>query len=86
MDIVITVCDQAAQEVCPIWPGRPATAHWSTVDPAAVQGTEQEKTRAFARAFHELEARLKLLTRLQFETADEPSLTRKLHEIGDTAT
>jgi arsenate reductase len=86
MDIVITVCDHAAQEVCPVWPGHPVTAHWGIADPAAVQGTEQEKVRAFEQAFRELDARLRLFTRLHFETSDELALKRKLQEIGHTAT
>ncbi|HEX2459193.1 MAG TPA: arsenate reductase ArsC [Vicinamibacterales bacterium] len=86
MDIVITVCDHAAQEVCPVWPGHPVTAHWGIADPAAVQGTEQEKVRAFEQAFRELDARLRLFTRLHFEMSDELALKRKLQEIGHTAT
>jgi arsenate reductase (thioredoxin) len=86
MDIVITVCDHAAQEVCPVWPGHPVTAHWGIADPAAVQGTEQEKVRAFEQAFRELDARLRLFTRLLFEMSDELALKRKLQEIGHTAT
>jgi len=59
VDFVITVCDQAALEVCPIWPGRPATAHWSIADPAAIDGSDREKQQAFERAFRELDARIK---------------------------
>jgi arsenate reductase (thioredoxin) len=86
MDIVITVCDHAAQEVCPIWPGRPVTAHWGIADPAAVEGTRQEKTRAFENTYRELDARLQLFTQLHFEPSDELALKRRLQEIGDNAT
>jgi arsenate reductase (thioredoxin) len=81
-DFVITVCDHAAQEVCPIWPGHPVTAHWGVQDPAAVQGTDQKKARAFNNAFRELEARLRILTGLRLEGLDAPALKRSLDEIG----
>jgi arsenate reductase len=84
MDLVITVCDQAAQEVCPIWPGHPATAHWGISDPAAVQGTEQEKARAFDNAFRELDARLKLFIGLRLDSLDTLALKRRLDEIDQT--
>lgn len=58
MDYIFTVCDSAAAESCPVWPGRPATAHWSTDDPAAVQGSDEQKRKAFLRAFTELRARI----------------------------
>ena len=58
MDLVYTVCDNAAAETCPLWPGQPVTAHWGIADPAAVQGTDQEKRKAFLRAFSELSARI----------------------------
>ena len=60
LDFVFTVCDNAAQEVCPIWPGQPMTAHWGIHDPAAVEGSDEEKERAFNKAFRELDARLKI--------------------------
>jgi protein-tyrosine-phosphatase len=59
MDFIFTVCDNAAREACPIWPGHPATAHWSTPDPAAVGGSDEQKRRAFDDAFRALEARIK---------------------------
>ena len=60
LDFVFTVCDRAAQEVCPFWPGQPMTAHWGPEDPAAVAGSDEEKTRAFQKAFRELDARIDL--------------------------
>src|SRR5216684_3339361 len=74
MDFVFTVCDNAAAEVCPIWPGQPMTAHWGISDPAAVQGTIEEKARAFQKAFRELDARIKSFTSLHIESLDQLSL------------
>ncbi len=82
LDFVFTVCDNAAQEVCPIWPGQPMTAHWGIADPAAVEGTDEEKERAFSRALRELDARLKIFTSLRLEALDRLSLQRQLDEIG----
>jgi arsenate reductase len=64
LDLIFTVCDNAAGEVCPIWPGHPITAHWGIDDPAAVEGTDEEKRQAFKKAFLELEARIELLVDL----------------------
>lgn len=63
MDVVVTVCDNAAAEVCPVWPGHPATAHWSIRDPAAVSGSHEERARAFGDVFRELEARVQEFVR-----------------------
>jgi arsenate reductase len=82
MDVIFTVCDQAAGEACPVWPGKPATAHWGLPDPAAVEGTELEKRSAFRDAFATLERRIKLFTGLHVEAMDRPSLERTLAEIG----
>jgi arsenate reductase len=82
LHFVFTVCDRAAQEMCPIWPGQPMTAHWGVPDPAGVEGTEDEKTRAFNLAFRELSARIGLFTSLRLEALDELSLKRQLDEIG----
>jgi len=82
MDFVFTVCDNAAAEVCPTWPGQPMTAHWGIHDPAAVEGTDDEKLRAFNKAFRELDARLKIFTSLRLEMLDEMSLKRQLDAIG----
>jgi arsenate reductase len=82
MDFVFTVCDNAAAEVCPTWPGQPMTAHWGIHDPAAVEGTDDEKLRAFNKAFRELDARLKIFTSLRLEMLDKMSLQRQLDAIG----
>jgi arsenate reductase len=84
MDFVFTVCDQAAQEPCPVWPGHPTTAHWGVPDPAAVEGAELEKREAFRRAFRELENRIKIFVNLRVEALDRLSLKKKVEEIGRT--
>jgi arsenate reductase len=82
LDFVFTVCDQAAGEVCPIWPGQPMTAHWGIEDPAAVQGTGEEKRRAFFRAYNQLQNRLSIFVSLPLEKLDRLALKNKLDEIG----
>jgi arsenate reductase (thioredoxin) len=82
IDFVFTVCDNAAAEVCPTWPGQPMTAHWGIHDPAAVEGTDDEKLRAFNKAFRELDARLKIFTSLRLEMLDQMSLQRQLDALG----
>jgi arsenate reductase len=82
MDFVFTVCDQAASEVCPVWPGNPVTAHWGVPDPASVEGTEAEKNRAFRYAFQALETRIKLFTALRLDALDRLAIKRKVDEIG----
>jgi protein-tyrosine-phosphatase len=82
LDFVFTVCDRAAQEPCPVWPGQPMTAHWGVADPAAVEGSPGERTRAFERAFRELDARIKIFTSLRIDALDELTLKRRLDEIG----
>ena len=84
LDFVFTVCDNAAGETCPVWPGQPVTAHWGIADPAANTGTEQEKRKAFLRAFAELSARINLLLALPLEKLDRLTLKRRLDEIGKT--
>ncbi|HEX6832484.1 MAG TPA: arsenate reductase ArsC [Rudaea sp.] len=81
MDFVITVCDNAAGEVCPIWPGHPIRAHWGIEDPAAVEGTKTEKLAAFATAFRHLKNRIALFTALPAEL-ESPLLQEKVREIG----
>ena len=82
LNFVFTVCDRAAEEVCPVWPGQPMTAHWGIQDPAAVEGTDEEKARAFNKAFRELDARLKIFTSLRLEMLDPVALKRQLEAIG----
>jgi arsenate reductase (thioredoxin) len=82
LDFVFTVCDNAAGEVCPLWPGQPITAHWGVADPAIVTGTEQEKRKAFLRAFSELSTRINLMLALPVDRLDRLTLTRRLDEIG----
>jgi arsenate reductase len=82
MDFVFTVCDSAAAEVCPVWPGQPVTAHWGVADPAAVQGTDDEKRRAFKDAFVALSRRIDLLVALPTGKLDNVALKKKLDEIG----
>jgi arsenate reductase (thioredoxin) len=82
MDFVFTVCDQAASEVCPLWPGNPMTAHWGVPDPAAVEGTEVEKNRAFRIAFQALETRIKLFIALPLDKLDRMAIKRNIDEIG----
>ena len=82
LDFVFTVCDQAAGEVCPIWPGQPMTAHWGIEDPAAVQGSDEEKRKAFFRAYNQLQNRLTIFVSLPLDKLDRLALRRKLDEIG----
>ncbi len=82
LHFVFTVCDRAAAEVCPIWPGQPMTAHWGVEDPAAVEGSDEVKMRAFTQAFRELDARIKIFTSLRLELLDRMALQRELDAIG----
>lgn len=82
MDFVLTVCDQAANEPCPVWPGQPVTAHWGLTDPAAIEGSEIARRAAFRRTFRELENRIKTLVSLPIEALDRIALGNRLAEIG----
>jgi arsenate reductase (thioredoxin) len=82
MDFVFTVCDSAAGEACPIWPGHPATTHWGIEDPAAVEGSEIEKERAFFQAAKYLKTRISLFLNLPIASLDQVSLASRLREIG----
>ena len=81
-DFVFTVCDQAAAETCPYWPGQPMTAHWGIPDPAAVEGTEAEKRAAFADAYGRLYNRISIFVSLPLASIDRLSLKNKLDQIG----
>ncbi len=82
MDFIFTVCDQAAGEVCPVWPGQPMTAHWGTPDPAAAGGTEEEKAHAFLDAAITLKRRLDLFLSLPIDSLDSMSLRKQVSDIG----
>ncbi len=82
LDFVITVCDQAAGEVCPAWPGQPMTAHWGMPDPAAVEGSEAEKSLAFAEAYRMLNNRISAFANLKLSGLNRLSLQARLREIG----
>jgi arsenate reductase len=82
IDFIFTVCDNAANEVCPIWPGHPMTAHWGIPDPAAVQGTPEEKARAFSDAFTVLDRRISLFVSLPLSTLEGLATQKELDSIG----
>ncbi len=82
LDFVFTVCDSAAAEACPVWPGQPMTAHWGVPDPAAVQGSEEEVRKAFLQAFTTLSNRIRLLLSLPMDKLDRLALQNRLQEIG----
>jgi arsenate reductase (thioredoxin) len=82
LDFVFTVCDNAAKEVCPFWPGQPMNAHWGVPDPAAVQGTEEEITKAFRDAFFMLDRRISLFLCLPLSSLDRLAIKREIDKIG----
>jgi arsenate reductase (thioredoxin) len=82
LDFVITVCDNAAGEVCPVWPGQPVTAHWGVPDPAAAEGSDEAKRKAFSDACHLLATRIRLFASLPIVKLDRLSLQNKVREIG----
>jgi len=82
LDFVFTVCDQAAAEPCPFWPGQPITAHWGVADPAAFQGTDDEKRRFFFRIYRELENRIKIFASLRIDALDSFALQQRAAEVG----
>ena len=84
LDFVFTVCDNAAGEACPLWPGQPVTAHWGVADPAAVQESDEEKRKAFLKAFTELSTRINLMLALPIEKLDRQALAARLRDIGRT--
>jgi len=82
LDFVFTVCDNAAGEVCPVWPGQPMTAHWGVPDPAAVEGSDEAKRKAFFTAWSQLQHRISILASLPLDKLDRLSLKQRLDEIG----
>lgn len=84
LDFVFTVCDNAANEVCPIWPGHPMTAHWGVPDPAVARGTEAEVAKTFREVFLLLQRRIELFANLPVQSLDRMSLKRRIDEIGET--
>jgi arsenate reductase len=84
MDFVFTVCDQAAGEACPLWPGQPMTAHWGVDDPARIEGSDEEKRKAFMRAFSALATRINLFLNLPLAKLDRLALNKRLKEIGQS--
>jgi arsenate reductase len=86
LDFVFTVCDNAAGEVCPYWPGQPMTAHWGLPDPAAVEGSDTDKWVAFRQAFQALDNRIKIFTSLPLASLDRIKLQERLDAIGKTPT
>jgi protein-tyrosine-phosphatase len=84
LDFVFTVCGTAAKEQCPYWPGQPMTAHWGVDDPALVDGSKEQRLRAFNLALHEVDARIQLFTSLPLESLDRMALAERLREIGRT--
>ncbi|CAM5568130.1 arsenate reductase ArsC [Eoetvoesiella caeni] len=83
MDFIITVCDNAAGEVCPIWPGHPASAHWSFQDPAAVEGTDDEKRAAFDKVFRQMATRMHAFISLPLHKLDNVAIQQEIRKIGD---
>lgn len=84
MDFVITVCDNAAGEICPVWPGQPISAHWGFEDPAAAQGTDEEKRDAFRKIFHQIRNRVSLFTSLPLTNLERLAIKREMDVIGQT--
>ncbi len=82
MDFIITVCDNAAGEVCPVWPGQPVSAHWGFADPAAVKGSDEEKRRAFDKTFRHIMNRVRLFVNLPLTVLDQTAIKRELADIG----
>ena len=85
LDFVITVCDKAAGEVCPVWPGQPITAHWGIPDPAILEGSDGQKRHAVVDAMNQLQSRISMFVSLPFHTLDKLKLQHAVREIGKTA-
>lgn len=84
MDFIITVCDNAAGETCPYWPGQPVSAHWSFEDPAAVEGTDEQKRAAFNKIFRQIVARMNTFLALPIEKLEKHAIQQEMKKIGDT--
>jgi arsenate reductase len=84
MDFVITVCDNAAGEICPHWPGQPISAHWGFADPAAFEGTDREKRAEFAKIFHQIMTRMNIFVNLPLHMLDKHAIKHELQVIGET--
>ncbi len=84
MDFVITVCDNAAGEVCPVWPGQPISAHWGFEDPAALEGTDAEKRQAFDKAFRQIMTRVQIFVNLPLAMLDRNAIHKEMKAIGKT--
>jgi arsenate reductase (thioredoxin) len=82
MDLVITVCDNAAGEVCPYWPGQPATAHWGYADPSAIEGTDEQRTEAFRQTLHAIRRRLELLVNIPAQSVDKLMLQTRARDLA----
>jgi arsenate reductase len=82
MDFIITVCDRAAGETCPVWPGQPISAHWGFEDPAAVEGDDEAKRRAFARIFRQIMTRVRIFVSLPLDKLDKIAIKREMDHIG----
>ncbi|CAB3906094.1 arsenate reductase ArsC [Achromobacter mucicolens] len=84
MDFIITVCDNAAGEVCPVWPGQPISAHWGFEDPAAAEGTDEVKRRVFEKIFRQISARINIFANLPIAALDKAAIHRELKQIGES--
>lgn len=84
MDIIITVCDDAAGEACPLWPGHPATAHWGFEDPAAAEGSDDKKRAEFERVFQQIRTRMQLFLALPWDSMDNETVRAAVRRIGET--
>ncbi len=85
MDFIVTVCDNAAGETCPYWPGRPATAHWSYTDPAGVEGSTEDKRAAFAKTFGQIKQRMEAFVALPIESMSDDAVRQEAKKIGEIA-
>jgi arsenate reductase len=83
MDFIITVCDQAAGEVCPLWPGHPASAHWSFYDPAAVEGSDERKRAAFEQVYQQIQYRVEAFVNVPLDELDDAAICAELRRVGE---